>query len=160
MELCVLAFEVVHAWTRIIGLVGGSILLPLLIGTRGITPCVTFSTHPRMREMARLCVNIDHVATIREARRIDEPDPVLAALAAQRGGASGITIHLREDRRHIQDHDLQRLIGVVERLNLEMAATEEMLGIALSTAPQMAMLVPEGRMEVTTEGGTGRGGPP
>ncbi|MDG2200914.1 MAG: pyridoxine 5'-phosphate synthase [Phycisphaerales bacterium] len=103
--------------------------------------------------MARLCVNIDHVATIREARRIDEPDPVLAALAAQRGGASGITVHLREDRRHIQDHDLQRLAGVVERLNLEMAATEEMLGIALATAPQMAMLVPEGRMEVTTEGG-------
>ena len=153
MELCVLAFEVVHAWTRINGLVGGSILLPLLIGIRGSTPCVTFSTQPRMREMARLCVNIDHVATIREARRIDEPDPVLAALAAQRGGASGITVHLREDRRHIQDHDLQRLAGVVERLNLEMATTEEMLGIALATAPQMAMLVPEGRMEVTTEGG-------
>ena len=103
--------------------------------------------------MAKLCVNIDHVATVRQARRIDEPDPLQAAMDAQKAGAEGITVHLREDRRHIQDHDLHRLVEVVERLNLEMAATDEMIGIALETAPCMAMLVPEGRMEITTEGG-------
>ena len=103
--------------------------------------------------MARLCVNIDHVATVRQARMIDEPDPVEAARDAQRAGAFGITIHLREDRRHIQDHDLERLSGVADRLNLEMAATEEMTLIALETKPHMAMLVPEGRLEITTEGG-------
>ena len=103
--------------------------------------------------MAKLCVNIDHVATVRQARRIDEPDPLQAAIDAQQAGAAGITVHLREDRRHIQDHDLRRLKGVAERLNLEMAATDEMVGIALETAPCMAMLVPEGRLEITTEGG-------
>lgn len=103
--------------------------------------------------MAKLCVNIDHVATVRQARRIDEPDPLQAALAAQQAGAAGITVHLREDRRHIQDHDLHRLAKTVDRLNLEMAATDEMVEIALQTAPCMAMLVPEGRLEITTEGG-------
>lgn len=103
--------------------------------------------------MAQLCVNIDHVATVRQARRIDEPDPIEAAIEAQIGGAAGITVHLREDRRHIQDHDLQRLVGTVNRLNLEMAATAEMIEIALETRPTMAMLVPEGRLEITTEGG-------
>ena len=104
--------------------------------------------------MVELGVNIDHVATIRQARRTYEPDPVQAAAEAERGGADGITVHLREDRRHIQDEDVRRLresIGV--RLNLEMAATEEMLEIACAIRPAMAMLVPEGRQEVTTEGG-------
>ena len=104
--------------------------------------------------MAHLCVNIDHVATVRQARRTWEPDPVQAAVEAQLGGAEGITVHLREDRRHIQDQDLQRLAEVVEvNLNLEMAATPEMVSIAVSTHPYMAMLVPEGRQEITTEGG-------
>jgi pyridoxine 5-phosphate synthase len=101
-----------------------------------------------------LGVNIDHVATIRQARRTYEPDPVWAAVEAQLGGADGITVHLREDRRHIQDGDLDRLAGVTQgKLNLEMAATDEMIGIACRLKPQTAMLVPEGRHEVTTEGG-------
>lgn len=105
-------------------------------------------------EMAALCVNIDHVATLRQARRTWEPDPVKAAAEAQLGGADGITVHLREDRRHIQDHDLERLIQAVEiPLNLEMAATSSMVQIALASQPQMVMLVPEGREEITTEGG-------
>ncbi|HMN95240.1 MAG TPA: pyridoxine 5'-phosphate synthase [Phycisphaerales bacterium] len=104
--------------------------------------------------MPSLCVNIDHVATVRQARRGDEPDPVWAAIEAQLGGAFGITVHLREDRRHIQDHDLRRLREIVTvKLNLEMAAVEEMVGIAVAIRPQMAMLVPEGRAEITTEGG-------
>jgi len=101
-----------------------------------------------------LGVNIDHVATIRQARRTYEPDPVWAAVEAQLGGADGITVHLREDRRHIQDRDVERLVGVTHgKLNLEMAATAEMVGIACRLRPQTAMLVPEGRHEVTTEGG-------
>ncbi len=101
-----------------------------------------------------LGVNVDHVATLRQARRGDEPDPVRAAHEAELGGADCITIHLREDRRHVQDHDLDRLRGVVQaKLNLEMGATDEMLGIALKARPHMATLVPEGRQEVTTEGG-------
>ncbi len=104
--------------------------------------------------MAELCVNIDHVATVRQARRTWEPDPAWAAVEAQLGGAAGITFHLREDRRHMQDDDLGRLKDVVTvRLNMEMAATEEMVGIAVGLQPQMAMLVPEGRQEITTEGG-------
>jgi pyridoxine 5-phosphate synthase len=104
--------------------------------------------------MPDLCVNIDHVATVRQARRTYEPDPVLAAIEAEAGGADGITVHLREDRRHIQDADLPRLKEVVRtRLNLEMAATDEMIGIALGLRPQLAMFVPEKRQEVTTEGG-------
>lgn len=104
--------------------------------------------------MIELGVNIDHVATIRQARRTYEPDPAWAAVEAQLGGADGITVHLREDRRHIQDADVEKLRDLTQiKLNLEMAATAEMLGIACRLKPQMAMLVPEGRHEVTTEGG-------
>lgn len=104
--------------------------------------------------MIELGVNIDHVATLREARRTHEPDPVWAAVEAHLGGADGITVHLREDRRHIQDEDVRRLRELVHiKLNLEMAATEEMIGIACRVKPEMAMLVPEGRHEITTEGG-------
>ncbi|MDP1984003.1 MAG: pyridoxine 5'-phosphate synthase [Sulfuritalea sp.] len=104
--------------------------------------------------MIELGVNIDHVATVREARKTHEPDPVWAAVEAHLGGADGITVHLREDRRHIQDHDVRRLRELTHiKLNLEMAATEEMVGIACGLKPEMAMLVPEGRHEITTEGG-------
>jgi pyridoxine 5-phosphate synthase len=104
--------------------------------------------------MIELGVNIDHVATLRQARRTYEPDPVWAAVEAHLGGADGITVHLREDRRHIQDQDVRRLRELVHiKLNLEMAATDEMVGIACALKPEMAMLVPEGRQEVTTEGG-------
>jgi pyridoxine 5-phosphate synthase len=101
-----------------------------------------------------LGVNVDHVATVRQARRTYEPDPVWAAVEAHLGGADGITVHLREDRRHIQDEDVRRLRELTHiKLNLEMAATDEMVGIAGRIKPEMAMLVPEGRHEVTTEGG-------
>jgi pyridoxine 5-phosphate synthase len=101
-----------------------------------------------------LGVNVDHVATVRQARRSYEPDPVWAAVEAHLGGADGITVHLREDRRHIQDKDVSRLRELTHiKLNLEMAATEEMVAIARRIKPEMAMLVPEGRHEVTTEGG-------
>lgn len=104
--------------------------------------------------MIELGVNIDHVATLRQARRTHEPDPVWAAVEAHLGGADGITVHLREDRRHIQDEDVRRLRELTHiKLNLEMAATEEMVGIACRLRPEMAMLVPEGRHEITTEGG-------
>jgi pyridoxine 5-phosphate synthase len=104
--------------------------------------------------MIQLGVNVDHVATIRQARRTYEPDPVWAAVEAQLGGADGITVHLREDRRHIQDHDVRRLTELSHiKLNLEMAATDEMIGIACDIKPHTAMLVPEGREEITTEGG-------
>ncbi len=104
--------------------------------------------------MIELGVNIDHVATLRQARRTWEPDPAWAAVEAHLGGADGITVHLREDRRHIQDEDVRRLRGQTQvKLNLEMAATDEMVGIACGLKPEMAMLVPEGRHEVTTEGG-------
>lgn len=104
--------------------------------------------------MARLGVNIDHVATLRQARGGTEPDPVAAAAMAELAGADGITIHLREDRRHIQDRDLKILRQTVQtRLNLEMAATDEMVAIALSVMPEAVTLVPEKRAELTTEGG-------
>jgi pyridoxine 5-phosphate synthase len=104
--------------------------------------------------MIELGVNIDHVATLREARKTWEPDPVWAAAEAHLGGADGITLHLREDRRHIHDDDARRLAETTQvKLNLEMAATDEMVGIACRLKPQMAMLVPEGRQEITTEGG-------
>src|SRR5574343_78897 len=104
--------------------------------------------------MIELGVNIDHVATLRQARRTWEPDPVWAAAEAHLGGADGITFHLREDRRHIQDRDVERLKETTQvKLNFEMAATPEMVSIAKRIQPQMAMLVPEGRHEVTTEGG-------
>lgn len=104
--------------------------------------------------MATLGVNIDHIATIRQARRTVEPDPVAAAVLAELGGADGITVHLREDRRHIQDRDVRLLRQTVRsHLNLEMAATDEMLAIALDIKPDYVTLVPEKREEVTTEGG-------
>ena len=104
--------------------------------------------------MIELGVNVDHVATVRQARRTYEPDPVWAAVEAHLGGADGITCHLREDRRHIHDEDVRRLRELTHiKLNLEMAATEEMVGIATRIKPEMAMLVPEGRAEITTEGG-------
>jgi len=102
----------------------------------------------------RLAVNVDHIATIRQARRGAEPDPVTAALLAEVAGASGIIVHLREDRRHIQDRDVRLLRELVKtQLNLEMAATDEMVKIALELLPDVATLVPERREELTTEGG-------
>lgn len=104
--------------------------------------------------MPTLGVNIDHIATIRQARRTVEPDPVAAAVLAELGGADGITVHLREDRRHIQDRDVRLLRQTVRsHLNLEMAATDEMVAIALDIKPDYVTLVPEKREEVTTEGG-------
>ncbi len=104
--------------------------------------------------MIRLGVNIDHVATIRQARQASEPDPVAAAVLALLGGADGITVHLREDRRHIQDRDVRLLRQTVtQRLNLEMAAVDAIVGIALEVKPDEATLVPERREELTTEGG-------
>jgi len=104
--------------------------------------------------MIELGVNVDHVATVRQARRTYEPDPVWAAVEAHLGGADGITVHLREDRRHIQDEDVRRPRELTQiRLNLEMAATAEMVDVACRVKPEMAMLVPEGRHEITTEGG-------
>src|SRR4051794_32119488 len=104
--------------------------------------------------MATLGVNIDHVATVRQARRTVEPDPVWAAALAELGGASVITVHLREDRRHIQDRDVRILKQTVQvKLNLEMAAEQSMTDFALEIRPQQATLVPEKREEVTTEGG-------
>jgi pyridoxine 5-phosphate synthase len=102
----------------------------------------------------RLYVNIDHVATLREARKTDEPDPVQAAAAAERAGADGITVHLREDRRHIQDADVTALARSVRTvLNLELGATAEIVRIATRVQPFQATLVPEKRREITTEGG-------
>jgi len=104
--------------------------------------------------MIRLGVNIDHVATVRQARGIDIPDPLEAALLAELGGADGITVHLREDRRHIQDRDIERLRGTIKtKLNLEMAATPEMVSLAEKLRPDDACFVPERRAELTTEGG-------
>jgi pyridoxine 5-phosphate synthase len=104
--------------------------------------------------MTRLFVNVDHVATIREARKTVEPDPLMAAHQAEKAGADGITIHLREDRRHIQDHDLERIHSAIKtKLNLEMAPVEEMVQIALKARPYQVSLVPEKRQEITTEGG-------
>ena len=102
----------------------------------------------------RLYVNIDHVATLRQARRTDEPDPILAASAAERGGADGITVHLREDRRHIQDADVAGLMRTVRSVvNLELGASPEIVKIATRLKPFQATLVPERRQEITTEGG-------
>src|ERR687893_254422 len=108
---------------------------------------------PRLRYQ-RLYINVDHVATVRQARRGREPDPVAAAALCERAGADGITAHLREDRRHIQDDDIERLArGVRTVLNLEMACTDEMLAIAERLRPHQVTLVPERREEITTEGG-------
>ena len=104
--------------------------------------------------MIELGVNIDHVATLREARKTFEPDPIWAAVEAHLGGADGITVHLREDKRHIQDTDVQRLRTHTQiKLNLEMAPTKALLDFALKLSPEMVMFVPEGRDEITTEGG-------
>jgi pyridoxine 5-phosphate synthase len=106
-------------------------------------------THP-----LRLGVNIDHVATLRQVRRASYPDPLLAALVAEQSGADSITLHLREDRRHIQDHDVERMrVALQTRMNLEMAATDAMVAIARRVRPQDCCLVPERREELTTEGG-------
>ncbi len=106
------------------------------------------------RSRVELGVNIDHVATVREARKAKEPDPVAAAVLAEIGGADQITVHLREDRRHVQERDLRILRETVRtRLNLEMAATDEMVRIAIAVRPDAATFVPEKRQEVTTEGG-------
>ena len=102
----------------------------------------------------RLHINVDHVATVRQARRTDEPDPVRAAVLCELGGADGITVHLREDRRHIQDRDVRLLIETVRTgVNLELAAESDVLRLALEFRPMAATLVPERREEVTTEGG-------
>jgi pyridoxine 5-phosphate synthase len=102
----------------------------------------------------RLCINVDHVATLRQARGGNEPDPVTAAQVCEVAGADGIVCHLREDRRHINDRDLRLLRETVKtKLDLEMAATDEIVGIALSTLPELVTLVPERRAELTTEGG-------
>ena len=101
----------------------------------------------------RLYVNIDHVATIRQARRTDEPDPLQAARLCEAAGADGITVHLREDRRHIQDHDVEALAPAVRVLNLELATNPEVVALACRLRPYQATLVPERREEVTTEGG-------
>lgn len=102
----------------------------------------------------RFYVNVDHVATVRQARRTDEPDPVAAAVACERAGADGITVHLREDRRHIQDEDLDRLCAAIATtLNLELATADDIVGIASELRPHQATFVPERREEITTEGG-------
>ena len=101
----------------------------------------------------RLYINVDHVATVREARRTDEPDPVEAALLCEQAGADGITAHLREDRRHIQDTDVERLMASVRVLNLELATSSDIVTLACRLRPYQATLVPERREEITTEGG-------
>jgi pyridoxine 5-phosphate synthase len=107
-----------------------------------------------MGKTMRLYVNVDHVATVREARRTDEPDPIKAAEACIRGGADGITMHLREDRRHIQDADVRGLAGLgAHPMNLELATWDEILGLAEELRPHQSTLVPERRQEITTEGG-------
>src|SRR4051812_46934172 len=112
------------------------------------------ATHRDEKKRQRLYINIDHVATVRQARRGNEPDPVNAARLCEDAGADGITAHLREDRRHIQDEDIHRLAKTVRSvLNLEMACTDEMLAIAERLRPHQATLVPEKREEITTEGG-------
>lgn len=111
-------------------------------------------TQPHAARYQRLYVNIDHVATLRQARRGSQPDPVAAATWCEDAGADGITVHLREDRRHIQDADVETLSHTVRScLNLEMACTEEMLAIALRLRPHQVTIVPERREEITTEGG-------
>jgi pyridoxine 5-phosphate synthase len=102
----------------------------------------------------RLCVNIDHVATVRQARGTDEPDPVRAAVLAELGGADGITVHLREDRRHIQDRDVELLLATTRTyVNLELACEDDILAAAVAFGPTQVTLVPEKREEITTEGG-------
>src|SRR6202022_533491 len=119
-------------------------------GNPCLNPCESCMSHPPLR----LGVNVDHVATLRNARAGERPDPVRAALLAIEAGADGITAHLREDRRHIRDDDMARLANeIAAPLNFEMAATEEVIAIAVRTRPHAACLVPERREERTTEGG-------
>jgi pyridoxine 5-phosphate synthase len=106
-----------------------------------------------MTATMRLYINVDHVATVRQARRTDEPDPVEAALLCEAAGADGITAHLREDRRHIQDHDIERLRPAVKVLNVELATNAEIVALICRLRPYQATLVPERREEITTEGG-------
>jgi pyridoxine 5-phosphate synthase len=106
-----------------------------------------------MTATMRLYINVDHVATVRQARRTDEPDPVEAAVLCESAGADGITAHLREDRRHIQDHDLERLRPAVKVLNVELATSPEIVALTCRLRPYQATLVPERREEITTEGG-------
>ncbi|HUQ14448.1 MAG TPA: pyridoxine 5'-phosphate synthase [Gemmatimonadales bacterium] len=106
-----------------------------------------------MTATMRLYINVDHVATVRQARRADEPDPLEAARLCEAAGADGITAHLREDRRHIQDHDLERMRPAVRVLNVELATSSEIVGITCRLRPYQATLVPERREEITTEGG-------
>jgi pyridoxine 5-phosphate synthase len=106
-----------------------------------------------MTATMRLYINVDHVATVRQARRTDEPDPVQAAVLSEAAGADGITAHLREDRRHIQDHDLERLRPAVKVLNVELATSAEIVALTCRLRPYQATLVPERREEITTEGG-------
>src|SRR6478672_1237852 len=101
----------------------------------------------------RLYINVDHVATLREARKTDEPDPVAAAMACEAAGADGITAHLREDRRHIQDLDIERLAAAVRVLNMELATSPDIVALACRIHPYQATIVPERREEITTEGG-------
>jgi pyridoxine 5-phosphate synthase len=101
----------------------------------------------------RLYINIDHVATLREARKTDEPDPLAAAMLCEAAGADGITAHLREDRRHIQDHDIERLAAAVQVLNMELATSPDVIALACRIHPYQATIVPERREEITTEGG-------
>jgi len=112
------------------------------------------SGHQPPGKALRLYVNVDHVATVRQARRSDEPDPVAAATACERAGADGITVHLREDRRHIQDDDVRRLHdAVTSRLNLELATAPDIVALAATLRPYQVTFVPERREEITTEGG-------
>src|SRR5687768_11404807 len=106
-----------------------------------------------MTAQMRLYINVDHVATVRQARRTDEPDPLEAAVLGEAAGADGITAHLREDRRHIQDHDLERLRPAVKVLNVELATSSEIVALTCGLRPYQATLVPEKREEITTEGG-------
>ncbi len=106
-----------------------------------------------MTATMRLYINVDHVATVRQARRTDEPDPLEAARLCEAAGADGITAHLREDRRHIQDHDLERMRPAVKVLNVELATSSEVVALTCSLRPYQATLVPEKREEITTEGG-------
>lgn len=131
---------------------GGIVVRPASHPTDPLPPGA--SRHRHSPTYIRLGVNVDHVATLRQARRGREPDPVAAAHAAELGGADSITIHLREDRRHIQERDLRILRETVKtRVNLEMAVSQEILDLALAIHPEQATLVPERRQEVTTEGG-------
>lgn len=126
----------------------------VLMTTKEDTLCEELKQHERRSKMTQLAINVDHIATLRQARGITEPDPVLAAGICELAGAKGIVVHLREDRRHIQERDVYLLRQTVKsKLNLEMGAAKEIIDIALDVLPDMVTLVPEKRQELTTEGG-------